>query len=505
MELDEIVLERLDDELWWGGTVADGASMPFGAGPFYRDLCAGLGGGQASPLMISSRGRWIASNQGAPFALSIDAAKVVCRGVGTFDMEREPSNLRLGLAKLNQREVDRAVGAPAPRLFTAPQYNTWIALNAATSQAGVLQYAESLIEYGFPPGVLMIDDGWQEDFGVWDFHSRRFPDPVAMLTQLEQLGFAVMLWVVPYVSPDSAICRDLNRQGLLVRDLSGDALVGHWWNGQSAVFDLTRPEARGWWQHTLSGLQKQYGVAGFKFDGGDPEFFAGRVSDAVYRSYLWAELGEEFIFNEFRVAWNNRLRPIMARLQDKAHGWGQDGLGLLIPEGIAAGLLGFPYVCPDMVGGGQIGSFLNRQTALDEELMIRFAECSALFPAVQFSFLPAGGRDSRVLTAFQEMARLHESLGPTIYNLVANAAETGNPIMRPMVYAADFAPAETMADQFLLGDDILVAPQTRRGAREKRVWLPPGRWMDDSGRAFHGPGFITRPSPAGHLNWFSRA
>ncbi len=504
--MEAIMLERLDNEVWWGGAVADGARMPFDAEPVYRDLGAGLGGGQASPLMISSRGRWVVSATGAPFALSAEATRVVCRGEDSFLVGSKPSNLRSGLRELNRAATEWVPTAPpARRMFTEPQYNTWIALNAATSQAGVIRYAEALLEHGFPPGVLMIDDGWQEDFGIWDFHPKRFPDPTTMLTRLEELGFAVMLWVVPYVSPDSSVYRELQGQDLLLHEAGGDALIGHWWNGQSAVFDLTRPEAIRWWQTTLHGLEERYGVVGFKFDGGDPEFFRGARRDAVQRSLLWARLGEDFRFNEFRVAWNNRWRPIVARLRDKAHSWEADGLAALIPEGIAAGLLGFPYVCPDMVGGGEIGSVVRRGGALDEELMMRFAECSALFPALQFSLMPPEGQDAMVLTAFREMALLHQSLGPTIYEVMQSAAETGDPGLRPMVYAADSAPAETMTRQFLLGEDILVAPQIRRGAREKRVWFPPGRWSDDGGRVFQGPGFVSRPSPPGHLNWFTRA
>ncbi len=503
--MEEVRLERLDHEVWWGGAVADGAGMPFGTAPVYRDLGAGLGGGQASPLMISNFGRWIVSTTGAPFALSVDATQVMCRGEGSFLVETAPSDLGSGLKALN-RATGECVPTPppAPKMFTDPQYNTWIALNAATSQTGVVGYAESLIEQRFPPGVLIIDDGWQEDFGRWDFHPRRFPDPVAMLSRLKALGFAVMLWVVPYVSPDSAAYRDLNRQGLLFQDANGDPLIGYWWNGRSAVFDLTRPEALGWWRETLAGLEERYGVAGFKFDGGDPEFFGGACADAVQRSLLWARLGEEFPFNEFRVAWNNRWRPIMARLRDKAHSWGQDGLAALIPEGIAAGILGFPYVCPDMVGGGEIGSFLNRAGALDEELLVRFAECSALFPALQFSFMPSAKQAATVLTAFREMASLHHTLGPVLYAAMERAAEAGEPVLRPMAYAGDLVPAETMGSQFLLGEDLLVAPQIRPGAHDKRVWFPPGRWLDDGGRVFHGPDFAWRPSPPGHLNWFTR-
>ena len=91
---------------------------------------------------------------------------------------------------------------PDKRLFSAPQYNTWIEMTYYHSQERVLAYARGIIESGLPPGVLMIDESWQESFGQWEFHSGRFPDPKGMVDELHQMGFKVMLWVVPFITPD---------------------------------------------------------------------------------------------------------------------------------------------------------------------------------------------------------------------------------------------------------------------------------------------------------------
>ena len=46
---------------------------------------------------------------------------------------------------------------------------------------------------------------------------------------------------------------------------------------------------------------------------------------------------------------------LVQRLGDKDYSW--NAVGLLIPDMIAAGLLGYAYACPDMIGGGQFASF----------------------------------------------------------------------------------------------------------------------------------------------------
>ena len=84
---------------------------------------------------------------------------------------------------------------PDELLFTHPQYNTWIELMYDQNEEDILEYARAIIDNGYPPGVLMIDDNWQENYGIWKFSPRRFKDPKGMMDELHAMGFKVMLWV----------------------------------------------------------------------------------------------------------------------------------------------------------------------------------------------------------------------------------------------------------------------------------------------------------------------
>lgn len=53
----------------------------------------------------------------------------------------------------------------------------------------VLNYARSLLDHGFPPGVLMIDTNWAIYYGSPQFDQSRFPDPARMVSDLHDLGF----------------------------------------------------------------------------------------------------------------------------------------------------------------------------------------------------------------------------------------------------------------------------------------------------------------------------
>lgn len=85
-----------------------------------------------------------------------------------------------------------------------------------------MRYARKAVENGFPQGIFMIDDNWQNDYGNFDFKASRFPDPRGMIDSLHAMGFRVMLWISPYVSPDSPEFRELERKGYLLKTRRGD-------------------------------------------------------------------------------------------------------------------------------------------------------------------------------------------------------------------------------------------------------------------------------------------
>jgi alpha-glucosidase (family GH31 glycosyl hydrolase) len=177
-------------------------------------------------------------------------------------------------------------------------------------------------------------------------------------------------------------------------------------------------------------------------------------------------------------------QPLAQRLHDKPSVWGHGGLASLIPEGIAQGLIGHPFNCPDMIGGGELGSF-DHGSPHDQELFVRFAQCSALFPMMQFSLAPWRVLDERHLAAVRAAVRIRQSVNRDLRRLIEHAATTGEPILRPLAY--HFPGYETVRDEFLLGEEILCAPVLEPEATRRRVRLPPGAWRDSTGALTSGP------------------
>ena len=138
-----------------------------------------------------------------------------------------------------------------------------------------------------------------------------------------------------------------------------------------------------------------------------------------------------------------------------------------------------------MIGGGDLASFPDGAT-LDQELFVRFAQCSALFPMMQFSLAPWRVLDERHLRS--SPGRRADAAGVGALPVESSSImppSTGEPILRPLAY--HFAGYEAVHDQFLLGEEILCAPVLEPGATTRPVLVPPGRWLGSDGSVTSGP------------------
>jgi len=258
---------------------------------------------------------------------------------------------------------------------------------------------------------------------------------------------------------------------------------------------LTHPEAVEWFQGELSRLQRDYGIDGFKFDAGDANHFKNRPASWLNAtptdlSERWARLGLKYPYNEYRACWKLAGQPLVQRLHDRSPHWEETGLGSLIPNSIALGLLGHPFLCPDMIGGGNHLYFAGLESKVDEEMFVRWTQTSALFPMMQFSSAPWRVLSQAGCQLCEAAVRLRASLTQLILEQARLSAKSGEPILRCLEYQFPRQGYATIKDQFLIGEALMVAPVISRGEHSRRVSLPPGRWCDDMGVISTGPSEI---------------
>lgn len=477
-----MIVEILEQEYWYGACVKYGKKMPIG-----RESCMELDftqnptPNQAMPLLVSTAGRYLWGERG--FRVS----------AGDGRMEISDVTLREGFGNLRgaylaaMREHFPFCGKmPERELFSGIIYNTWIELLFEQNQEDILSYAEGIVKAGLPSGVLMIDDGWAEYYGNWTFHSGRFPDARGMIEKLHGMGFQVMVWICPFVCGDTPKYREAKKQGLLIREKDGEPAVVRWWNGFSAALDMSAPRTEGWLEKQLEEL-KSLGVDGFKFDAGDSLYYRedmvteGNVTPDE-QSAAWARFGERYPFNEYRAAAKAGGCALLQRLCDKEHSWGENGIASLIPDMLAQGILGYPFGCPDMVGGGEYLNFLDAsEGGLDQELFVRHCEIACLMPALQFSAAPWRILGAEHMRAVRRSLQVRQRYLPYLLEQLEAAAAGGEPVIRYVSYEFPDAGAGQITDQFMLGSDYLVAPVYRKGDVGRSVFVPEGQWIVEEG------------------------
>ncbi len=524
-------------ENWWGLGANFGREMPFTAAKSFKcDLRTNNYAHPAQALMASDQGRVIWCDEA--FAVNIKNGVITL----TSDkseiklVEKAGKNLAEAFRYAVKTWIKPTGEEPELLYFAAPQYNTWIELTYHQNEKDILEYAQSMIDHGFPPGVFMIDDTWQAGYGDWRFEPTRFSDPKGMMDKLHKMGYKVLLWMCPFVGMDLPAFRRV-AWGVNPDDVKGYPMKGgflnesnkngwhgvpypaaiKWWNGTSALLDFTHPNAVAWFDEQLTRLVKEYGADGFKFDGGSVSYYAGTRDSAgeggsapktfahdpsvsaTRQSSLYGDFALKYKGSEYRNVFGFAGKPVIMRLHDKAHRW--DALQRLIPDMLASGMAGYPFICPDMVGGGEWSAFIPG-SPFSEELFVRSAQVQALCPMIQFSASPWRYLNKENQKLVSAAVQLRQKFAPKFVELAKKAAKDGEPMMRNLEYVFPGNGYQNIKDEFMMGDDLLVAPVVKGGVAEREVVIPPGKWLADDGTLVTGPSKIKVTTPLSRLPYF---
>ena len=386
-------------------------------------------------------------------------------------------------------------------------FGAWISSGFfVDTQEHVLQRARTIRARGIPCDVLHLDTYWQPD-GKWSelrWNHDTFPDPAAMMAELDAMGFKVCLWMNSYISVNSDRFTEAAEKGYLLKRADGQIYVADSWHGsfpEGGIVDFTNPDATAWFQDLLRPLAA-IGVQVFKTD-----FAEGVPMDSVaYNGMSGTELHNIYalLFNDAvsavtREAHGHTMvwgRSSYLGGQRHAAQWGGDtmcsypALASSMNGGLAHGLSGVPFWSHDT------GGFAGRPS---DDLFLRWAQFGALSPLLRFH-----GTTSREPWRFPavepgvvEALRLRYRLLPYIYSAALRSGETGEPIMRALMVDSPEDPAAWRAEHvYRLGTDLLVAPVITESAT-RSVYLPAGQWVDWwDGSVSDGGRFVTvSPEP----------
>jgi alpha-glucosidase len=379
-------------------------------------------------------------------------------------------------------------------------------------------------ELDVPCDSLWLDIEHMDGYRVFTWDDELFPDPAAMLQRLADDGFRVVTIVDPGVKhePGYWVFDQARERDVLCRTAGGDVYLGQVWPGLTAFPDFANEQARRWWG-ALNGAHVRSGVGGIWNDMNEPatgrippdamRFDRGREPHERYHNQyallmamattagLLEALPDRRPFVLSRAGFAGIQRVAATWMGDNQARW--DHLAVSLPMAAGLGVSGQPFV------GADVGGF---QGDTDAELFLRWMQYGALTPFCR-SHSEIGNVDQYVWSfgpVVQDLARaairLRYRLLPYLYTCFLQAAETGAPVQRPLVFDHQYDPlVAEIDDEYLLGRDLLVAPVLAPGTTSRQVYLPEGLWYDwHTDEVIAGPTFHVVPTPMHRIPLFAR-
>ena len=367
------------------------------------------------------------------------------------------------------------------------------------SRDEVLSVASAFREKKLPCDALIYlgtgfcPSGWNTENGSFVWNSQVFPDPKEVVNELHKKHFHVVLHAV----------------------ILSDRITGSVHDPcELTRFDETRASC--YWDAHRNDFAM--GVDGWWPDEGDPLDSASRL----LRNRMYWEGPQVDRPNERPYALHRNGYAGMQRYAsflwsgDVYSTW--ETLKTQVAIAINTGLSGMPY------WGTDIGGFVPTPE-FTAELYLRWFQFGAFCPLFRShgrawklrlpwqwntgdpgppeirSYSGAAIPDSdqlhdpQVEAICRKYLELRYRMMPYLYSTVRECTISGLPIMRALwLHFADDPKAVARGDEYLWGKNLLVAPVTEKGARERQLYLPRGDWYDFwTGARLEGGRGISRP------------
>lgn len=354
-------------------------------------------------------------------------------------------------------------------------YGLWLSISFTTDydEKTVLEFVDGMAERNIPLSVFHFDCRWMKEL-EWcnfDWDKSKFPDPEGLLKKLHDRGLKICVWINSYIGQKSPLFEEGAKNGYFIKNEDGSVWQWDRWQAGMAIVDFTNPEATKWYQGYLKKLVAM-GVDCFKtdfgeriptegvkyYDGSDPElmhnYYTYLYNKAVYDVLVETKGADEAILFARSATVGGQQFPVH---------WGGDcssnypSMAESLRAGLSFGMSGFGYWSHDIAG-------FEDQASPD--LYKRWTQFGLLSSHSRYHGstaykVPWLYGDEAVDVA-REFTELKLQLKPYLLKMAQETHETGVPMMRAMVLEfPDDPTCEDIDTQYMLGDDLLVAPVFR--------------------------------------------
>jgi alpha-glucosidase len=400
----------------------------------------------------------------------------------------------------------------APRWALGFQQSRWSYMSQTEAQG----IADRLRADRIPADVLWLDIDYQDRNRPFTINAKAFPDLPGLVRRLKAQDMHLVVITDLHIAHapnqnykpyDSGTAADV-----FMKNPDGTPFVGPVWPGPAVFPDFTQARARAWWGAQYRDFVGM-GVAGFWNDMNEPAVFdpltktmpldvvnvinepgfAPRKTTQAEVHNLTGMLNSRATYEGVLKLAPDRRPFVMTRAsfasgQRYAATWTGDNssswahLNLSVSQLISLGLSGFAYA------GDDIGGFAGDPPS--PELLTRWIEIGAFNPIFRDHYQKGKAAQEVWVhgTAQEDIRRRYIEeryrLMPYIYGLADENSRTGLPLMRPVFleYPAVVARGDRLGgteSQFMLGDDVLIAPPTTwESPAPYKIALPGSGWYD---------------------------
>ena len=414
-------------------------------------------------------------------------------------------------------------------MFGRWAYGFWQCKNRYKSQDEIVGIAQKIRDQHIPADGIVQDWFWWVRKGEHVFN-KNYPDPQAMVNNLHDLHFHLMISVWPFFEPGSKEYDYMEQHGYFI-DKTKVAHPPFHAKGM-AVYDATNPAARKYYWDLMDQHLFKLGVDAWWLDTTEPET-EGQEENILLGHKLYIGSGNRYaniyplmtttaVYQGQRSASDQKRVFILSRSafagtqRNAVTAWSGDVLSdwlsfkRQIPAGLNFSVSGLPYWTTD-IGGFFIASPSDPKF---RELFVRWFQFGAFSPIFRvhgtrfnpdenelWSYGPEAGK---ILLQYDN---LRYRLLPYIYSLAWKTTSQSYTPMRPLVM--DFREdvnAQNIGDQFMYGPAFLVNPVTEPGATSRHVYFPQAQWYDFwTGAAMPGGKFADVPAPLDRMPLYVRA
>lgn len=397
---------------------------------------------------------------------------------------------------------------------------------APDAQEQLKQFVDLCEQHNIPCDLFHLSSGYTTGPDgqryVFTWNRSKVPQPAVMVQQFHAAGVHLAANIKPYLLTTHPDYAALAAQGGLIQDADDDApALSTFWSGgafeagQGGYVDFTHPAGYAWWQRRASEQLLAYGIDALWNDNNEFEIWDDAARCAGFGQMIpigQARPLQTLLMGrasyEALQAHAPHLRPYVltrsgaAGIQRYAQTWSGDNetswhtLRFNIPMGLSLSLSGVPNT------GHDVGGFYG--PAPDPELFVRWMQCGIFHPRFTIHSWNTDGTVNEpwmypeVTPLIREQIHFRYRLIPYLYSLLFHAHQTGQPIIRPLLYHfPDDAACHTASFEFMLGSELLVAPVLEPAARQRTVYLPRGAgWVDyHTGVYYDGGQTVTLDAP----------